>query len=129
MWVLIFAEVMLDLVDGVHTARALHQRVHSHKLRLTVVKFGEYWRFLLFGFFFDLVGVFFPWYGYPYMTIVITLGLSVIELKSMLEHARKRKSKTAELPRIVQEIVECASHEDAQKLIKTIKDLCDDKKE
>lgn len=129
MWVLIFAEVMLDLVDGVHTARALHQRVHSHKLRLTVVKFGEYWRFLLFGFFFDLVGVFFPWYSYPYMTIVITLGLSVIELKSMLEHARKRKSKTAELPMIVQKIVECTTHDDAQKLIKNIKDLYDDKKE
>ena len=91
MWVLTICLVLLDLVDGVHTARVLHQRIHSHKLRATVVKFGEYWRFLLFGFFFDLAGVFFPWYGYPYMTIIITLGLSVIELKSMLEHAKKRK--------------------------------------
>ena len=70
MWVLTICLVLLDLVDGVHTARVLHQRIHSHKLRATVVKFGEYWRFLLFGFFFDLAGVFFPWYGYPYMTIV-----------------------------------------------------------
>ena len=129
MWVLTICVVLLDLVDGVHTARVLHQRIHSHKLRATVVKFGEYWRFLLFGFFFDLAGVFFPWYGYPYMTIVITLGLSVIELKSMLEHAKKRKSKTAELPNIVSQIVGCDSAEEAKKLIKNIVQTYEDKKE
>ena len=103
-------------------------RNHSHGLRLTVIKFGEYWRFLLFGFLFDLLGVIFPWYGYPYMTIVITIGLAVIEFKSLLEHAKKRKSKTAELPDIIKDIVECATTEDAQKLVKSIRDIYDETK-
>ena len=63
------------------------------------------------------------------MTIVITLGLSVIELKSMLEHAKKRKSKTAELPNIVSQIVGCDSAEEAKKLIKNIVQTYEDKKE
>ena len=128
MWVVIFCVVLLDLADAVHTAKVTGEKIHSHGLRLTVIKFGEYWRFLLFGFLFDLLGVIFPWYGYPYMTIVITIGLAVIEFKSLLEHAKKRKSKTAELPNIIKDIVECATTEDAQKLVKSIRDIYDETK-
>ncbi|MBR3830781.1 MAG: phage holin family protein [Muribaculaceae bacterium] len=129
MWLVMIAFVVVDLIDGVHTAKVLKKKIHSHKLRLTVIKFGEYWRFLLFGFFFDFIGIVFPWYSYPYMTIVITIGLAIIELKSMLEHAKKRKSKTAELPNIVSQIVGCDSAEEAKKLIKNIVQTYEDKKE
>lgn len=128
MWLIVIAVVMVDLIDGVHTAKVLKKRIHSHKLRLTVIKFGEYWRFLLFGFFFDFIGIVFPWYSYPYMTIVITLGLAIIELKSMLEHAKKRKSKTAELPNLAERIVECATKKDATELIALIKDENEEEK-
>lgn len=128
MWVLVMCLVCLDLIDALYTAKRTGKRIHSHKLRMTVSKFGEYWRFLLFGFFFDFVGVFFPWYGYPYMTIIITVGLAIIELKSMLEHARMRKSVTAELPDIIKQVVECADADDAKKLIKNIIKISDDGK-
>lgn len=128
MWLVMIAFVVVDLIDGVHTAKVLKKKIHSHKLRLTVIKFGEYWRFLLFGFFFDFIGIVFPWYSYPYMTIVITLGLAIIELKSMLEHAKKRKSKTAELPNLAERIVECATKKDATELIALIKDENDEEK-
>lgn len=128
MWVLVMCLVILDLIDGIITAKRRGKRIHSHKLRMTVNKFGEYWRFLLFGFFFDFVGVFFPWYGYPYMTIVITVGLAIIELKSMLEHARKRKSTTASLPDIIKQVVDCSDTEDAKRLVKNIVKTFDDGK-
>lgn len=128
MWVLVICLVVLDLIDGVYTAKRMGKRIHSHKLRATICKFGEYWRFLLFGFVFDFGGVFFPWYGYPYMTIAITVGLSVIEFKSMLEHAKKRKSKTAELPEILQQVIDCTDPDDAKKIIKTIVKTFDDGK-
>ena len=63
------------------------------------------------------------------MTIVITIGLAIIELKSMLEHAKKRKSKTAELPNLAERIVECATKKDATELIALIKNEDDEKKD
>ena len=117
--------MFIDAMSALFEAQHLYQHLG---LCLKVIKFGEYWRFLLFGFLFDLLGVIFPWYGYPYMTIVITIGLAVIEFKSLLEHAKKRKSKTAELPNIIKDIVECATTEDAQKLVKSIRDIYDETK-
>ncbi len=40
--ILVIAAIMLDLWDGVHTAKKTHQRVHSHKLRVTIAKMSEY---------------------------------------------------------------------------------------
>ena len=48
--ILVIAAIMLDLWDGVHTAKKTHQRVHSHKLRVTIAKMSEYWRFIMIGF-------------------------------------------------------------------------------
>ena len=47
---LVIIAIMLDLWDGVYTAKKTNQRVHSHKLRVTIAKMSEYWRFLLIGF-------------------------------------------------------------------------------
>ena len=48
--ILVIVAIMLDLWDGVHTAKKTNQRVHSHKLRVTIAKMCEYWRFILIGF-------------------------------------------------------------------------------
>ena len=34
--ILVIVAIMLDLWDGVHTAKKTNQRVHSHKLRVTM---------------------------------------------------------------------------------------------
>lgn len=40
--ILVITAILLDLWDGVHTARKTGQRVHSHKLRVTIAKMSEY---------------------------------------------------------------------------------------
>lgn len=98
--------VLLDLRDGVSTAKRCGQKIHSHKLRVTVGKIIEYWQFIFLAFLADGVGAFMPFFGLPYITILFGLGVIFIEGKSMLEHAKRRKSGVAKLPSAVAEIVE-----------------------
>lgn len=120
MWLLTIAAVLLDLWDGIYTARSIGQRIHSHKIRVTVAKISEYWRIMLIGFLIDTVALSLPFYNLSYLSMVICIGLIATEAKSMLEHARKRKSKAAELPEVLRMIVDCATEHDAQQAIKHI---------
>lgn len=128
-WLLTLAAILIDLWDGLYTARKLKERLYSHKFRRTVQKAGEYWRLLLFGFVADTLGILLPHYGLPYVTMMLCLGLTVIEAKSVFEHYKRRKSQLQVLPSLVARIVECATHKDAERLIEAIKDEFDlDKK-
>lgn len=109
--------IMLDLWDGVHTAKVTKERVHSHKLRVTIDKMSEYWRFILIGFLIDCIGLIFSFYIMPFVAVLFGTGLIVIEIKSMFEHAKRRKSHTTELPEILRKIVECANEKDAHDLV------------
>lgn len=115
--ILVIAAIMLDLWDGVHTARKTNQRVHSHKLRATIEKMSEYWRFILIGFLVDMLGCFFTFYMLPFVTMLFGVGLIVTEAKSMFEHAHRRKSHTSQLPQIIKSIVDCAHESDAKKIV------------
>ena len=117
LWVLVVGAIMLDLWDGLYTARVLKKAIHSKKLRITVNKICEYWRLLLIGFILAKIGVMFPIYAYPFLSMLFAIGLIVVELKSMFEHAKERKSKTLEVSEIMQMIVKCASEKDAAQLI------------
>lgn len=125
---LVIGAIMLDLWDGVSTAKKLHKKVHSHKLRVTVTKMSEYWRFILIGFFVDCIGFIFSFYILPFVAIVFGVGLIVVEIKSMFEHAKRRKSQTAQLPDIWQGIVAAASEKDAQQIFQKIAALLEEKK-
>lgn len=115
--ILVIAAIMLDLWDGVHTAKKTNQRVHTHKLRVTITKMSEYWRFILIGFLVDCLGVFFSFYVMPFVAVLFGAGLIVVEAKSMFEHASRRKSHTKQLPEIIKSIIECAHEKDAQKIL------------
>ena len=115
--------IMLDLWDGVHTAKVTKERVHSHKLRVTIDKMSEYWRFILIGFLIDCIGLIFSFYIMPFVAVLFVTGLIVIEIKSMFEHAKRRKSHTTELPEILRKIVECANEKDAHDLEEKINEL------
>lgn len=121
--IFVIGAIMLDLWDGVHTARKLKDRVHSHKLRVTIAKMSEYWRFIMIGFLIDCIGIIFSFYILPYFAVLFGVGLIVIEIKSMLEHAKRRKSHTTELPDILRRIVDCANEKDAHDLFKKIATL------
>lgn len=119
--VIIIASVLLDLNTGVNAARANKERIRSFALRRTVTKIIDYLRVLLFGVMIDVLGLSFPWYAVPYCAILVALGVLLIEAKSVLENYQKSKSAASELPDMLKEIVECATPERAEKIIKLIK--------
>lgn len=121
--ILVIGAIMLDLWDGVHTAKVTNQRVHSHKLRATIAKMSEYFRFMLIGFLVDCIGFLFSFYTLPFVAVLFGVGLIIVEAKSMFEHASRRKSHATELPEIIQSIVECARDKDAEKIVKQIQGL------
>lgn len=121
-WVLVIMAILIDLWDGIYTARKLGEKLLSHKFRHTVQKAGEYWRLLLFGFIADTLGLLLPWYALPYITMALCVSLVFIEMKSVFEHYKRRKSGLAALPGIAARIVECVTEKDAVKLISAIKE-------
>lgn len=121
--ILVIIAIMLDLWDGVHTAKKTNQRVHSHKLRVTIAKMSEYWRFLLIGFLVDCLGVFFSFYFLPFVALLFGAGLIVVEAKSMFEHANRRKSHMKELPDIINDIIGAVDKNDALKVIQRFSGL------
>lgn len=98
--------VLLDLRDGIYTARMLGQHIHSHVLRKTIAKIIEYWQFVFLAFLGDICGSFFGFYSLPYLTLLFGVSVIIIEGKSMLEHARRRKSRAAKLPETLRDIAE-----------------------
>lgn len=120
LWLLVIVAILIDLWDGVYTAKCRQERIHSHKLRETVAKISEYWRLMLVGFVVDTVGVLFPWWLLPYLSIILCIGLVGVEAKSIMEHARKRKSHTLEMSDVYDAIIKAASRKDARKAIEAI---------
>lgn len=117
---LVIMAIMLDLWDGVYTAKRTGQRVHSHKLRVTITKVSEYWRFLLIGFLADCIGFIFSFYSLPFMALLFGMGLIVVEIISMFEHAKRRKSHLIDLPDIIDGIIAASTKKDAEKIISVI---------
>lgn len=117
---LVILAIIMDLWDGVYTARRIGERIHSHKLRVTLSKISEYFRFIAIGFLVDCVGMLFPFYFMPFVAMLFGVGLTIVEAKSMFEHARKRHSVTVEVPDIIRSIIACAKEKDAHALIEEI---------
>lgn len=120
---LVVLAILLDLWDGVHTARVTKERVHSHKLRVTIDKLSEYWRFLIIGFLIDCIGLLFDFYLIPFVLVLFGVGLIIVEIKSMFEHAKRRKSHTSELQDILHKIVQCATEKDAHDIVERINSM------
>ncbi|MCM1077871.1 MAG: phage holin family protein [Bacteroidales bacterium] len=120
-WLVLLIAVAVDMWDGIRTARAIGERISSNSLRKTVTKYTDYWRLLIFGALFDMLGCIFTWYQYPYVTLLITAGILTIEFRSMLEHSTKRKDHINEIPEIVNDIIHCVSHKDAEDIVRKIK--------
>lgn len=112
----------VDMWSGIDAARANHERIDSKGLRRTISKVVDYLRVLIFGTLIDGLGLFFTWYVAPYAMILITVGIIVIECRSVMENSRKKKSHAADIADVVKQIIECADEKDAKKLVTLIKD-------
>lgn len=120
--ILVIVACFIDLWTGVDAARKNKEKIRSKALRRTVAKVLDYLRVVIFGVLIDVLGLTFPWYAIPYCAIVCTLGILIIEGKSVLENFQKKKSSAAQIVDVIQTIVECTDNETAEKIIKAIKD-------
>ena len=100
------AVCLIDFVSGVYTAKKLGEPLRSRKLRMTVEKISWYWLIQLLGFILGLMGTVFAWYEWPYISMCICLAIIVIEGKSVLEHAKRRKCRTAKIPETIRDMAE-----------------------
>ena len=119
---LVIAACLIDLWTGIDAAKKNKEKIRSKSLRRTVTKMLDYLRVIVFGVLIDILGLAFPWYVIPYLAVICTLGILVIEGKSVLENFHKKKSSAAQVVDIIEAIVEAADNETAEKIIKAIKD-------
>lgn len=118
---LIIFAALIDLWTGLDAARANKERIRSRALCRTVTKTLDYLRVVLFGVLIDVLGLFFPWYVLPYCALLCTLGVMLIEGRSVLENLRKKKSHAADIASMVGKIVQCIDEKDAQKIISELR--------
>lgn len=123
-WTFVFLANIIDFWSGRDTARALGEPIDSKGYRRTFVKIGDYYRVLMFMLLFDLIGSLFEFYKLPFGTILGSAAVIGIELKSVIENSRRKKSHSAEIPEIIKEIIQCSStakgKEIVEKLIKEV---------
>lgn len=120
--VLVIAACLIDLWTGVDAARKNKERIKSRILRRTVAKILDYLRVVVFGVLIDILGLAFPWYAIPYAALVVTLGILLIEGKSVIENYHKSKSAAAKVVDMISTIIDCADNDTAEKIIRAIKD-------
>ena len=119
--ILVIVACFIDLWTGIDAAKKNREKISSKALRRTIAKVLDYLRVIIFGVLIDLLGLSFPWYAVPYMAIICTFGILVIEGKSVLENFNKKKSSAAQVVDIIEAIVNATDNETAEKIIKAIK--------
>ena len=120
--VLVIAACLIDLWTGVDAARKNKERIKSRILRRTVAKILDYLRVVVFGVLIDVLGLAFPWYAIPYAALIVTLGILLIEGKSVIENYQKSRSAAAKVVDMISTIIDCADNDTAEKIIRAIKD-------
>lgn len=119
--VLIIVASFLDMWTGIDAARVNKEPISSRALRKTVTKIIDYLRVVAFAVLIDVLGLCFPWYIIPYCAIIGTLGILLIEFRSVIENSKKKRSHAGEVVDMVAKIIECATDKDAEKIIEFIK--------
>lgn len=119
--VLVIVACLIDLWTGVGAAKKNKEKIKSRILRRTVNKIIDYLRVVVFACLIDVLGLAFPWYAIPYCAVICTLGILLIEGKSVIENYQKSKSAAAQVVDMIANIIECGDNETAEKLIKAIK--------
>lgn len=120
--IITIAACFIDLWTGIDAARKNKETIRSKALRRTVAKIIDYLRVIVFGVLIDVLGLSFTWYVIPYCAVICTLGILIIEGKSVLENFHKKKSAAAKVVDVIETIINCTDNETAEKIIKAIKD-------
>ena len=119
---LICIACLMDMWTGIDAARANKEQIRSKPLRKTGVKIVDYFRLVIIFVLIDILGLCFPWYNLPYGAIIGTAGVLFVEGFSVVENLRRKRSHAAEVADVAAKIVKCLTTEDAEKIIKMIKE-------
>ena len=119
-WTVMILAVLIDLWTGIEKAKATGMALHSHALRCTVTKIGEYWRVQLMFLLFDILALSMCIYALPYASMVGTVAVVAIEVRSVFENLREKRSSAADVPDMLLNIIRCKDVEGARRLLETI---------
>ena len=114
--VLVMAAAFIDMWTGIEAARA------TRGLRKTVAKIVDYLRVVMFAVLIDVLGLFFPWYELPYFAVASTLGILLIEGRSVLENFRRKRSHAASVVEVIGRIIEATSADEAEAIIRLLRE-------
>ena len=116
MFVVVAMANIVDCIDAILTSRELGQPMESARLRHALYKLTKYWLGLLLALLIDIVGVM-AIYKLPYLMMLATAAMLFIEARSMIEHAKRRKDKTAKIPGVLREIAEYIGDDKTKEII------------
>lgn len=116
LFVVVLAANLIDCIDAIITSRELGQPLESARLRNALYKLTKYWLGLLLALLIDIVGVM-AIYKLPYLMMLATVAMLFIEGRSMIEHARRRKDKTAKIPEVIRDIVDYIGDDKTKEII------------
>lgn len=120
-WAFVFVANFVDFWSGRDTAKAIGEHIDSKGYRRTFIKIGDYYRVLIFALLFDLIGSLFTFYKLPFASILGSVAVIAIELSSVIENSKRKKSHSAEIPSIIKKIVQCATTKDGEKILEEIR--------
>lgn len=126
LWAMVFVAVFCDMWTGIKKTKALREEVDSQGMRRAFSKASDYWSIMFMLFLLDFIGNIFPWYIFPYASILGTIGVIYIELKSMFENLKAKRSAAANIPDAIRQIVLCKDAGEAAEILRTFKGIADD---
>ena len=119
---LTFGAILVDLSIGVSKARALKEKVYSGGLRKSFIKLRDYLSIFYFGVIVD-IALNLVWKYMPIGLVTTCIAASAIELISVVENLKLKKSSAAIMPEMIAKIVEVKDAEGAAKVIEELKNL------
>lgn len=117
-WIANILAVLIDLWTGIDKAKAKGEPIQSGGLRKTITKVGDYWAVQLFGLMIDIVGSLF--WSFPFASMIVGLGILIIECRSVIENLREKKSAAAHLPDVLTQIIAARDKETAERLYQVL---------
>lgn len=110
--------VLLDLWSGLEKAKAKGEKIQSGGLRRTVTKIGDYWKVQAFALMVDAIGSLF--YSFPFASMLVGLGILMIEARSVIENLREKRAAAAELPDVIARIIAASNKKEALRIINSL---------
>ena len=119
---LTFGAILVDLSTGVSKARALKEKVYSGGLRKSFIKLRDYLSIFYFGVIVD-IALNLVWKYMPVGLVTTCISASAIELMSVVENLKLKKSAAAKMPEMIAKMIEVKDTESAVKLLNELKNL------